>query len=67
MTTDLTRQGVLELAETGAQVIDVLSRRAYEELHIAGAVNIPLDRLGTEASAQLRRDVPVIVYCNDYT
>ncbi|HEY3065391.1 MAG TPA: rhodanese-like domain-containing protein [Methylomirabilota bacterium] len=67
MITQVTREGVRDLAEAGAQVVDVLSRRAYDELHIAGALNIPLDRLGTDAAGELRRDLPVIVYCNDYT
>jgi rhodanese-related sulfurtransferase len=67
VTTHLTREGVLELAEQGAQIVDVLSRRAYEQLHITGAVNIPLDQLDAHTAEQLRRDLPVVVYCNDYT
>lgn len=52
----------------GAHIVDVLPRRAYEELHVAGAINIPLGELGRETAAQLGRSGrPVVVYCNDYT
>lgn len=67
MTTPVVREGVLELAEEGAQILDVMSHHAYEQLHITGAVSIPLDRLDAHTAGQLRRDIPVIVYCNDYT
>jgi rhodanese-related sulfurtransferase len=52
--------------EEGAQLVDVLLRDEYEEEHLPGAVNIPLKELNRETAAQLRRNVPVIVYCHDY-
>lgn len=57
---------VRRLAEEGAQLIEVLPAKEYEEEHIAGAVNIPLKELDQRAPRELDRDRPVIVYCNDY-
>jgi rhodanese-related sulfurtransferase len=62
------RDEVRRLAAEGAHVVDVLPRGAYRELHIAGALSIPLGELDREAAAQLARGGrAVIVYCNDYT
>lgn len=52
--------------ERGAQVVEVLPRPAYEQEHIAGALNIPLKKLEAEAGEQLDRERPVIVYCSGY-
>jgi phage shock protein E len=60
------RDDVRRMAEEGAQIVDVLLREEYEENHVPGAINIPLKELNRETAAQLRRDVPVIVYCHDY-
>ena len=57
---------VRRLAEEGAQLIEVLPAKEYEEEHIAGAVNIQLKELDQRAPRELDRDRPVIVYCNDY-
>jgi rhodanese-related sulfurtransferase len=56
---------VERLMTDGAQLIEVLPREQYEDVHIPGAVNIPLSRL-EEASERLPRDRPLIVYCYDY-
>jgi rhodanese-related sulfurtransferase len=56
---------VERLMTDGAQLIEVLPREQYEDVHIPGAVNIPLSRL-EEASGRLPRDRPLIVYCYDY-
>ena len=60
------RDGVLRLLEEGAELVEVLPREEYEEEHLPGAINIPLKELDREATAGLRRDAPVIVYCYDY-
>jgi rhodanese-related sulfurtransferase len=60
------RDDVRRMAEEGAQIVDVLLREEYEENHLPGAINIPLKELNRETAGQLRRDVPVIVYCHDY-
>lgn len=50
----------------GAQLVDVLPREEYEDEHLPGAISIPLKELNRQATAQLKRDAPVIVYCHDY-
>lgn len=60
------RDGVRELLEERAQLVDVLPREEYEELHLPGAISIPLKELDRETTSGLRRDAPLIVYCHDY-
>jgi rhodanese-related sulfurtransferase len=63
---NVTREDVQRLVAGGGQVVDVLPREAYEELHIAGAIGIPLKELGERAPSELDRARPVIAYCNDF-
>ncbi|MCL1594326.1 MAG: rhodanese-like domain-containing protein [Actinomycetia bacterium] len=62
MVTDIDRQTLLELIDAGAQIVDVLPDREFNNGHIPGAVNIPLKTLTTETVSILRRDKPVVVY-----
>jgi rhodanese-related sulfurtransferase len=57
--------GVKELLERGGQLVEVLPSEEYQELHLPGAVNIPLKELDAEHARRLDRDRPVIVYCWD--
>lgn len=66
MPTTIFRDGVRELLEEGAQLVDVLPPEEYAESHLPGAINIPLKELDRETTAGLRRDAPVIAYCHDY-
>jgi rhodanese-related sulfurtransferase len=54
------------LIDQGAQVVEVLPEEDYAELHVPGAVNIPLKSLDTETTAQIDKQNPVVVYCWDY-
>ncbi|HEX2173594.1 MAG TPA: rhodanese-like domain-containing protein [Dehalococcoidia bacterium] len=65
MPTTIDRNEVQRLRERGVPVVEVLPSKEYEEQHLAGAINIPLRRLDEEAPVRLRRDQPVVVYCND--
>jgi rhodanese-related sulfurtransferase len=58
-------RGVRELLDRGAQLVEVLPSEEYEELHLPGAVNLPLKELDAERAEQLDRKRPVIVYCWD--
>jgi rhodanese-related sulfurtransferase len=58
-------RGVQELLERGGQLVEVLPRDEYEELHLPGAVHLPLKELDAERAAQLDPARPVIVYCWD--
>ena len=61
---DLNR--VVELRDRGAQLIEVLSRKQYDEQHIPGAMSLPLSKFSSSELAKLNRDRPVVVYCWDY-
>ncbi len=62
MPTSIDRSDVQRLIEEGAQLVEVLPPAMYEEMHLPGAVNIPLKSLSRETTAQLERDRPTIVY-----
>jgi rhodanese-related sulfurtransferase len=64
--TAIDREEVRRLLDGGAQLVDVLPRDEYEEEHLRGAINIPLKELNAETARMLRRDGPVVVYCNDF-
>jgi rhodanese-related sulfurtransferase len=66
MPTQVLRENVRGLLANGAQLVEVLSADEYMEQHIAGAVNIPLSVMDEETTAQLHKNRPVIVYCNDF-
>ena len=57
---------VQRLIADGAQVLDVMSREAYEDSHLPGAVHISLKELDQRSVARLDRDRPIIAYCSDY-
>ena len=61
---DLTR--VIELQNQGAQVVEVLSRKQFDEQHIPGAMSLPLSKFKSSELAKLDKTRPVIVYCWDY-
>jgi rhodanese-related sulfurtransferase len=54
------------VAESNAQLVEVLPRPEYEQEHLPGAINVPLKELNRETAMQLDRSRPVIVYCHDY-
>lgn len=56
---------VRNLIPGGAQLIEVLPPREFEEEHLPGAINIPLKSLTPEVADQLDRARPVVLYCWD--
>jgi rhodanese-related sulfurtransferase len=62
---DLHRTEVQDLVEKGAQVVEVLPAEEFQAEHLPGAINLPLQKIETEAREQLDRSLPVIVYCWD--
>ncbi len=56
---------VRSLIDRGAQLVEVLPPREYEEEHLPGAINIPLKTLTPKAASQLDRTRPIVVYCWD--
>ena len=65
MPTEINREEVVTMAAVGAQLVDALPARQYEE-RLPGAINIPLKKLDSRTAATLDRNRPVIVYCYDY-
>ncbi|GAA4747553.1 rhodanese-like domain-containing protein [Flavisolibacter ginsenosidimutans] len=51
-----------ELAQQGAQIVDVRTREEFRGGHLQGAVNIPLDELSSKLSS-LDKSKPVITCC----
>jgi len=56
---------VRELIDQGAQLVEVLPEEDYAELHLPGAISIPLKALDEQTATVLDRAKPVIVYCWD--
>jgi rhodanese-related sulfurtransferase len=54
-----------ELLADGAQLVEVLPPAEYDELHLPGAINIPLKTLDAHSTAALDRRKAVVVYCWD--
>ena len=62
---EIDREEVRRFAAEGAQLVEVLPAKEYQEDHLPGAINLPLRQLETEAQTILDRNRPVIVYCWD--
>jgi rhodanese-related sulfurtransferase len=54
------------MIDAGAQLVEVLPEQEFSELHLPGAVNIPLKKLDATTVADLDRRNPLVVYCWDY-
>jgi rhodanese-related sulfurtransferase len=54
-----------QLIAAGAQLVEVLPREEYEELHLPGAISIPLRELDARSARQLDPGRQVVVYCWD--
>lgn len=53
-----------DMMDAGVTVVDVRTPQEYEERHIPGAVNIPVETIGAEKPAELAdTDAELIVYC----
>ncbi|MCZ6867129.1 MAG: rhodanese-like domain-containing protein [Dehalococcoidia bacterium] len=63
MVTSIGRDEVqMLLRDEGAQLVEVLPRREYEDEHVKDAINISLKRLDRESAKRLDKGRPVIVY-----
>ena len=50
--------------DKGALVIDVRTEAEFREQHLAGAINIPLDRLGDEIGRHApSKEQPLLLHC----
>jgi rhodanese-related sulfurtransferase len=57
--------GLRGLIASGAQLVEVLPAEEYRELHLPGAINIPLKQLDAESAQQLDPGRDTVVYCWD--
>jgi rhodanese-related sulfurtransferase len=64
--TEIDRRRVRAMAQAGAQLVEVLSKKQYQQAHLPGAINIPLADLDRRTAEVLQRDEPIIVYCHDF-
>ncbi len=46
-------------------LVDVLDEPFYRHSHLPGAINIPLDEIGTAEKEIPDRDTEIVVYCMD--
>ena len=51
-----------ELLQNGAQIIDVRTKAEYQQGHVKGSINIPLNNLSSHYS-KLKKDQPIITCC----
>lgn len=51
-----------DLIQQGAAIIDVRTKQEFQQGHLKGAVNIPLDQLD-KAISKLNKNKPVITCC----
>jgi len=54
------------LIDQHAQLVEVLPPAEYAEVHLPGAINIPLKQLDKDTTSALDRRRPIVVYCYDY-
>jgi rhodanese-related sulfurtransferase len=66
MSTRIEFEALQGLVGEGAQLVEVLPPAEYAEVHLPGAINIPLKQLDLETTAVLDRHRPIVVYCYDY-
>jgi phage shock protein E len=53
------------LLASGAQLVEVLPAKEFEEEHLPGAISIPLRNLDASTVASLDHNQAVVVYCWD--
>jgi rhodanese-related sulfurtransferase len=63
--TEIGWENTIELLEKDAQLVEVLSAKEYERVHLAKAINLPLAELSQAATGRLDQQRPVILYCYD--
>lgn len=69
MVKTITREELKEMMASGKnfKLVDVLEREHYEKEHIQGAISLPLNELEKKASAVLKKEEVIVVYCASFT
>jgi rhodanese-related sulfurtransferase len=47
-------------------LVDVLSPESYEEEHILGSINIPLEDIKMKSKGLIKKDKTIVVYCGSF-
>lgn len=55
--------GLADALQAGAVIVDVRTKAEYQQGHIAGSQNIPLDEIGLKTELIRRWNKPVITVC----
>lgn len=66
MAEPVTRDELQRLVHNGAQLVEVLGAKEYEQAHLPQAANLPLAELDREKASSLVRGHMVILYCYDW-
>lgn len=56
------KEDLKNVIENGALIVDVRTPEEFNDGHIEGSLNIPLDEVGV-AMSWLQKDVPTVVVC----
>lgn len=70
MTKNITKEELRNMMLSGEDflLVDTLSRENYEEIHISGAINVPVEEIEKWARENLdKKDHNIVVYCGSYT
>jgi rhodanese-related sulfurtransferase len=65
MATGIGLDGLQKLTADGAQLVEVLPEGEYSDMHLPGAINLPLKKLTPQTAGVLDRERAVVVYCWD--
>ncbi|HEX6657681.1 MAG TPA: rhodanese-like domain-containing protein [Ilumatobacter sp.] len=65
MPTEINLDALDRLLASGAQLVEVLPAKEYDEEHLPGAISIPLKTLDAATVASLDRGRAVVAYCWD--
>ncbi len=65
MTSRIFLRCLRSLLDGGAQLVEVLPREEYADVHLPGAINLPLKQLDAQAAVRLDPNRAVVVYCWD--
>lgn len=63
----ITTEELQQLKDSGKpfKLVDVLSIEHFQDEHIQGAVNLPLENIASEAMNRFDMEDEIIVYCKD--
>lgn len=65
MADTITREDLKQKLDSGEEftLVNVLSSEQFEQEHIPGSINIPLDQVEDEFPSRFDRDDDIVVYC----